>query len=102
MKDWSDLEERYQVWFFGNFVNITLATRFLVVYGKHFGNMILATWFLVVCGKHFGNMLIERYQDMRAEDPAQAEDFKKQMTERFQKIDVSDDGDDDDSEEDKD
>ena len=34
------------------------------------------------------------YQDMRAEDPAQAEDFKKQMTERFQKIDVSGDGDD--------
>ena len=31
---------------------------------------------------------------MRAEDPAQAEDFKKQMTERFQKIDVSGDGDD--------
>merc|ERR1719278_580417 len=29
--------------------------------------------------------LEERYQDMRAEDPAQAEDFKKQMTERFQK-----------------
>ena len=39
-------------------------------------------------------MIIERYQDMRAEDPAQAEDFKKQMTERFQKIDVSGDGDD--------
>ena len=49
---------------------------------------------MVVCGKHFGNMIIERYQDMRAEDPAQAEDFKKQMTERFQKIDVSGDGDD--------
>merc|ERR550519_1725366 len=29
--------------------------------------------------------LEERYQDMRAEDPSQAEDFKKQMTERFQK-----------------
>ena len=29
--------------------------------------------------------LEERYQEMRAEDPAQAEDFKKQMTERFQK-----------------
>merc|ERR1719400_112223 len=29
--------------------------------------------------------LEERYQDMRDEDPAQAEDFKKQMTERFQK-----------------
>ena len=29
--------------------------------------------------------LEERYQDMRTEDPAQAEDFKKQMTERFQK-----------------
>ena len=29
--------------------------------------------------------LEERYQDMRAEDPASAEDFKKQMTERFQK-----------------
>ena len=27
--------------------------------------------------------LEERYQDMRAEDPAQAEDFKKQMTERL-------------------
>ena len=27
--------------------------------------------------------LEERYQDMRAEDPAQAEDFKKQMTERW-------------------
>ena len=47
-------------------------------------------------------MIIECYQDMRAEDPAQAEDFKKQMTERFRKIDVSDDGDDDDREEDKD
>ena len=47
-------------------------------------------------------MIIERYQDMRAEDPAQAEDFKKQMTERFQKIDVSGDGGDDDSEEHKD
>ena len=29
--------------------------------------------------------LEERYQDMRAEDPTSAEDFKKQMTERFQK-----------------
>ena len=29
--------------------------------------------------------LEERYQDMRAEDPSSAEDFKKQMTERFQK-----------------
>ena len=41
---------------------------------------------MVVCGKHFGNMIIECYQDMRAEDPAQAEDFKKQMTERFRKM----------------
>ena len=39
---------------------------------------------------------------MRAEDPAQAEDFKKQMTERFRKIDVSGGGGDDDREEDKD
>ena len=29
--------------------------------------------------------LEERYQDMRSEDTASAEDFKKQMTERFQK-----------------
>jgi len=29
--------------------------------------------------------LEERYQEMRASDPAQAEDFKKQMTSRFQK-----------------
>ena len=29
--------------------------------------------------------LEERYQDMRAEDQTEAEDFKKQMTERFQK-----------------
>ena len=29
--------------------------------------------------------LEERYQDMRSEDPASAEDFKKAMTERFQK-----------------
>ena len=29
--------------------------------------------------------LEERYQDMRAEDATSAEDFKKQMTERFQK-----------------
>merc|ERR1712117_65664 len=29
--------------------------------------------------------LEERYQDMRAEDPTSAEDFKKAMTERFQK-----------------
>ena len=41
---------------------------------------------MVVCGKHFGNMIIGCYQEMRAEDPAQAEDFKKQMTERFCKI----------------
>ena len=42
------------------------------------------------------------YQDMRAEDPAQAEDFKKQMTERFQMIDVSGDGDDSEEYKDKD
>lgn len=29
--------------------------------------------------------LEERYQDMRSEDPTSAEDFKKAMTERFQK-----------------
>ena len=29
--------------------------------------------------------LEEKYQDMREKDPAAAEDFKKQMTERFQK-----------------
>ena len=29
--------------------------------------------------------LEERYQDMRAEDATSAEDFKKAMTERFQK-----------------
>ena len=29
--------------------------------------------------------LEERYQDMRSEDPNSAEDFKKAMTERFQK-----------------
>merc|ERR1719244_773541 len=29
--------------------------------------------------------LEERYQEMRADDPAQAEEFKRQMTERFQK-----------------
>ena len=29
--------------------------------------------------------LEERYQDMRSEDPASAEDFKKAMTDRFQK-----------------
>ena len=47
-------------------------------------------------------MIIERYQDMRAEDPAQAEDFKKQMTERFQMIDVPGDGDDSEEDNDKD
>ena len=57
---------------------------------------------MVVCIKHFGNMIIERYQDMRAEDPAQAEDFKKQMTERFQMIDVPGDGDDSEEDNDKD
>ena len=29
--------------------------------------------------------LEEKYQDMREKDPASAEDFKKKMTERFQK-----------------
>ena len=29
--------------------------------------------------------LEEKYQEMREKDPASAEDFKKKMTERFQK-----------------
>ena len=85
-----------------NYVNTIFGRLWQAFWQYDFGNIILSTWFLIVCGEHFGNMIIERYQDMRAEDPAQAEDFKKQMTERFQMIDVSGDGDDSEEYKDKD